>query len=89
MPWKDRASLFSKKGDSSGQGEADGDGTSEMLLGKSNESAISLGDKSGEKSSKGSLGFGFRRKSKKVDKAPSESSWIASETGDESVAEDT
>ncbi|EGD91178.1 hypothetical protein H112_00976 [Trichophyton rubrum D6] len=89
MPWKDRASLFSKKGDSPGQGEVDGDGTSEMQLGKSNESAILLSDKSGEKSSKGSLGFGFRRKSKKTDKAPSESSGIASETGDESVFEDT
>ncbi|KAM5452768.1 hypothetical protein MaudCBS49596_003074 [Microsporum audouinii] len=90
MPWKDRGSLFSKKGDSSGQNEIDGDGSSEMQLGKSNESAISLsGDKPGDKTSKGSLGFGFIRKSKKADKAPSESSGIASEAGDESMSEDT
>ncbi|KAF3491267.1 uncharacterized protein GIQ15_00784 [Arthroderma uncinatum] len=90
MPWKDRASLFSKKGDSTGQGDPDGEGNSEIQLGKSNESAISLtlGDKSGDRSSKSSLGFGFIRKSKKVDKAPSESSGIASEAGDESMSED-
>ncbi|KAK2743777.1 hypothetical protein FQN57_004714 [Myotisia sp. PD_48] len=82
MPWKDRAGLFAKKGEPSNQAEMDEDGNNEIHLGKSNESAIST-----SLSGKGSLGFGFIRKAKKADKAPSESS-KASEAGDESIFSD-
>jgi len=84
ISWKDRSGLFSKKGDSSAQGDIDEDAALEV---KSVDIAISA-TASGDKSSKSSLGFGFMRKSKRVDKAASESSGRASETGDEDCPED-
>lgn len=85
VPWKDRSGLFSKKGDGNSQGDIDEDGTSEMNLGKSLDSTISS-TPSADKSAKSSLSFSFMRKSKK-DKAASESSEKASETGDEDTSE--
>lgn len=85
MSWKDRSGLFSKKGDNASQGDVDEDGTSDMLLGKSVDSAVSS-TFSTDKSTKGSLGFSFMRKSKK-ERAPSEYSEKASETGDEEASE--
>ena len=85
MSWKDRSGLFSKKGDTASQGDVDEDGTSEMQLGKSVDSAVSS-TFSADKSTKSSLSFSFMRKSKK-ERAPSESSEKASETGDEEVSE--
>ncbi|PGH06203.1 hypothetical protein AJ79_06591 [Helicocarpus griseus UAMH5409] len=87
--WKDRAGLFSKKADSS---SAQGDNVDEdaaaadSLLGKSVDSLASSAP-SVDKSTKSSLGFGFMRKSKKADKAASECSEKASETGDECFSE--
>lgn len=90
LSWKERAGLFSKKGETSSQGgDIDEAINNESLLGKSLESVISTSNTStGDKSTKSSLGFGFMRKSKKAEKAASESSERASETGDEDVAED-
>ncbi|KAL1953338.1 hypothetical protein VTO42DRAFT_2992 [Malbranchea cinnamomea] len=85
MPWKDRSGLFSKKSDSVSQGDVDGDGTSEMQLGKSIDSTVSS-TFSADKSSKSSLSFSFMRKSKK-DRAASECSEKASETGDDDASE--
>lgn len=87
ISWKDRSGLFSKKGDSSAQGDIDEDAALEVQLGKSVDVAIS-NTPSGDKATKSSLGFGFMRKSKKTDKAASESSGRASETGDEDGPED-
>ena len=77
--WKDRSGLFSKKGDSS-QGDIDEDRNSEAQLGKSVDSTISS-TPSADRSTR-SLSF-FSRKSKKSDKAASETSERISETGDE------
>jgi len=85
LSWKDRSSLFSKKGDSS-QGDIDEDAASETQLGKSVDSVASS-TFSIDKSSKSSLGF-FTRKSKKSDKTTSESSEKAIETGDEETPEE-
>lgn len=87
MPWKDRSGLFSKKGDST---EADEDNMPhEVQLGKSHESSVSSAPSADKSSKSSSLGFGFIRKSKKADKAPSECSGReASEAGDESMSED-
>jgi hypothetical protein len=87
ISWKDRSGLFSKKGDPSVQGDIDEDVVPEAQFGRIADSAIST-TAVGDKSSKGSLGFGFMRKSKKVDKAASESSGRASEAGDEEALED-
>jgi hypothetical protein len=73
--------LFSKKGD------IDEDVVPEGQFGRIADTAISTAA-AGDKSSKASLGFGFMRKSKKVDKAASESSGRASEAGDEEALED-
>ncbi|KAL2006556.1 hypothetical protein VTN00DRAFT_9224 [Thermoascus crustaceus] len=86
LSWKDRAGLFSKKGDSSQGDNIDEDTASETQLGKSVDSVASS-TFSIEKSSKSSLGF-FSRKSKKSDKTTSESSERASETGDEEMSEE-
>lgn len=77
--WKDRSSLFSKKGDFS-QGDIDEEGQGEGQLGKSVDSTVSS-TPSADKSMRSSLGF-FSRKSKKTDKAPSEPNERASDTGD-------
>lgn len=87
LSWKERAGLFSKKGDTSSQGDIDEAMGNESQLGKSFESVVS-NTSTGDKSTKSSLGFGFMRKSKKAEKAASESSERASETGDEETAED-
>ncbi|PGH28153.1 hypothetical protein AJ80_00043 [Polytolypa hystricis UAMH7299] len=81
LSWKDRSSLFSKKGDSSNQVDIDEDSAADSPLGKSFDSVISS-TPSADKSTKSSLGFSFMRKSKKADKSASESE-RASETGDE------
>jgi hypothetical protein len=86
MPWKDRAGLFSKKGDAASQGDIDEDGGTEIHLGKSFESAVSSTPSADKPPSKGSLSFSFMRKSRK-DKAASECSEKASETGDEENSE--
>lgn len=84
--WKERSGLFSKKGDSS-QGDIDEDASSEAQLAKSIDSTVSSADRS----TRSSLGF-FSRKSKKSDKAASETSErpseLASETGDDEIAEE-
>jgi hypothetical protein len=85
MPWKDRAGLFSKKGDAASQGDIDEDGGTEIHLGKSYDSTVSSTPSADKPSSKGSLSFSFMRKSRR-DKAASECSEKASETGDESEA---
>lgn len=77
--WKDRAGLFSKKGDSS-QGDIDEDRASEAQLAKSVDSTVSSAP-SADRSIR-SLNF-FSRRSKKSDKAASETSELASEAGDE------
>ncbi|EAW07373.1 Fibronectin type III domain protein [Aspergillus clavatus NRRL 1] len=88
--WKDRSGFFSKKGDSS-QGDIDEDANSEAQLAKSIDSTISSVP-SVDRSTRSSLGF-FSRKSKKSDKAASETSErpseLASEMGDEELPEDT
>ncbi|KAK2784923.1 hypothetical protein FQN53_008109 [Emmonsiellopsis sp. PD_33] len=84
IPWKDRASLFSKKGDTSVQGDIDEDAAAaDALLGRSVESVVSSAPSADKSTKSSSLGFGFMRKSKKTDKAASECSEKASETGDE------
>jgi hypothetical protein len=87
--WKERSGLFSKKGDSS-QGDIDEDGSSEAQLAKSIDSTVSSAP-SADRSTRSSLGF-FSRKSKKSDKAASETSErpseLASETGDDEIAEE-
>ncbi|RMZ40117.1 hypothetical protein AFCA_003461 [Aspergillus flavus] len=87
--WKDRSGLFSKKGDTS-QGDIEEDGNSESLLAKSVDSTVSSAP-SADRSTRSSLGF-FSRKSKKADKAASETSERpseqASETGGEEHSED-
>ncbi|KAL4895724.1 hypothetical protein BDV59DRAFT_199711 [Aspergillus ambiguus] len=91
--WKDRSGLFSKKSDTS-QGDIDEDGAVEAQLAKSVDSAASS-IPSAEKSSRTSLGF-FSRKSRKSDKAASETSErpseraseIASEIGDDEIPEE-
>ncbi|KAJ5819306.1 hypothetical protein N7474_004897 [Penicillium riverlandense] len=83
--WKDRSGFFSKKGESSQQGDIDEDGASEAQLGKSVDSTVSSVP-SADKSTRSSLGF-FSRKSRKSDKA-SETSELASETGDEEIPEE-
>ncbi|EAS32218.3 fibronectin type III domain-containing protein [Coccidioides immitis RS] len=87
MPWKDRASLFSKRGDSATQVDVEDDGTSEIQLGKSIDSAVSS-TPSVEKSSKSGFNLSFRRKLKKSERATGESSERASENGDDDVFED-
>lgn len=86
--WKERSGLFSKKGDSS-QGDID-DTSSEAQLAKSIDSTVSSAP-SADRSTRSSLGF-FSRKSKKSDKAASETSErpseLASETGDDEIAEE-
>lgn len=77
--WKDRAGIFSKKGDSS-QGDIDEDRASEAQLGKSVDSTASSAP-SADRSIR-SLNI-FSRRSKKPDQAPSETSELASEAGDE------
>jgi hypothetical protein len=81
--------LFSKKGDPS-QGDIDEDGNGESQLAKSMDSAVSSAP-SVDRSTRSSLGF-FSRKSKKSDKAPSDTSERpseqASEIGGEEHAED-
>lgn len=81
--WKDRSGLFSKKSDL-GDGE---DGGSETQLGKSLDSNTSS-TPSVDKSSKSGLGF-FGRKSRRTDRAASESSERASEAGDEDLSEES
>lgn len=88
LSWKERAGLFSKKGDASSQGDIDEVIGNESQLGKSFESVVSSNTSTGDKSTKSSLGFGFMRKSRKADKTTSESSERASETGDEETADD-
>ncbi|KAA8651622.1 hypothetical protein EYZ11_004884 [Aspergillus tanneri] len=91
--WKDRSGLFFKKGDAT-QGDIDEDGNAESLLAKSVDSTISSAP-SADKSTRSSLGF-FSRKSRKSDKAASETSeWVseraserASEIGDEEIPEE-
>ncbi|PKX93867.1 Fibronectin type III domain protein [Aspergillus novofumigatus IBT 16806] len=87
--WKERSGLFSKKGDSS-QGDIDEDASSEAQLAKSIDSTVSSAP-SADRSTRSSLGF-FSRKSKKSDKAASETSErpseLASETGDDEIAEE-
>ncbi|KMU72118.1 hypothetical protein CISG_00427 [Coccidioides immitis RMSCC 3703] len=87
MPWKDRASLFSKRGDSATQVDVEDDGTSEIQLGKSIDSAVSS-TPSVEKSSKSGFNLSFRRKLKKSERATGESGERASENGDDDVFED-
>lgn len=78
--------LVFEKGDSS-QGDIDEDASSEAQLAKSIDSTVSSADRS----TRSSLGF-FSRKSKKSDKAASETSErpseLASETGDDEIAEE-
>lgn len=88
LSWKERAGLFSKKGETSSQGDIDESNGNELQLGKSFESVVSSNTSAGDKSTRSSLGFGFMRKSRKADKTTSESSERASETGDEETAED-
>ncbi|KAK2768326.1 hypothetical protein FQN54_000179 [Arachnomyces sp. PD_36] len=88
LSWKERAGLFSKKGDTSSQGDIDEVFGNESQLGKSFESVVSSNTSTGDKSTKSSLGFGFMRKSKKADKTASESSERASETGDEETGDE-
>ncbi|KAE8386004.1 hypothetical protein BDV23DRAFT_9577 [Aspergillus alliaceus] len=87
--WKDRSGLFSKKGDPS-QGDIDEDGNGESQLAMSVDSTISSAP-SVDRSTRSSLGF-FSRKSKKPEKAPSETgerpSEQASEAGGEEHSED-
>ncbi|RDW90067.1 Fibronectin type III domain protein [Aspergillus mulundensis] len=82
--WKDRSGLFSKKGDSS-QGDNDEDGDGEGQLAKSIDSTVSSAP------SRSSLSF-FSRKSKKSDKAASETSERPSERvsefGDDEIPEE-
>ncbi|KAJ5767353.1 uncharacterized protein N7511_004969 [Penicillium nucicola] len=82
--WKDRSGFFSKKADSA-QGDLDGDAAAEAQLGKSIDSTASS-IPSGDRSTRSSLGF-FSRKSRRSDKA-SETSELASETGDEEIPEE-
>ncbi|KAI1989179.1 hypothetical protein LOZ53_003678 [Ophidiomyces ophidiicola] len=86
MPWKDRASLFSKKGEAAGQADVDDDGANEAQLGKSVDSAAS-NTPSVEKLNKSGFNLSFRRKSKKPDKT-SEYNEKMSEAGDEDVFEE-
>lgn len=81
--WKDRAGLFSRKGEPS-QGDIEEDLVSEAQLGKSVDSTVSSVP-SADRSTRSSLGF-FSRKSRKSDKA-SETSELASEVGDEEIPE--
>lgn len=83
--WKDRASLFSKKGESS-HGDIDEDRASEIQLGKSVDSTASSAP-SADRSIR-SLNI-FSRKSKRSDKAASETSELASEAGDEDTPVET
>ncbi|KAL4787464.1 hypothetical protein BJX76DRAFT_354176 [Aspergillus varians] len=87
--WKDRSGFFSKKGDSS-QGDIDEDGDSEVHLAKSIDSTVSSAP-SADRLSRSSLGF-FSRKSKKSDKAASETSERPSERhsefGDDEIPEE-
>jgi hypothetical protein len=82
--WKDRSGLFSRKSDAS-QGDADEEGDSEAQLGKSIDSTVSSAP------SRSSLSF-FSRKSKKSDKAASETSERPSERvseyGDDEIPEE-
>lgn len=82
--WKDRSGLFSKKGDAS-QGDIDEDGDGEVHLAKSIDSTLSSAP------SRSSLSF-FSRKSKKSDKAASETSERPSERhsefGDDEIPEE-
>ncbi|CEN62872.1 Putative Fibronectin type III domain protein [Aspergillus calidoustus] len=86
--WKDRSNLFFKKGDSSaGDIEEDGD---DSHLAKSIDSTVSS-THSADRLSRSSLNF-FSRKSKKSDKAASETSERpserASEFGDDDIPEE-
>ncbi|KAL4880148.1 hypothetical protein BJY04DRAFT_191788 [Aspergillus karnatakaensis] len=87
--WKDRSGLFSKKTDSS-QGDIDEDAESEAQLAKSIDSTLSSAP-SGDRLSRSSLSF-FSRKSKKSDKAASETSERPSERvsefGDDEIPEE-
>ncbi|KAF7586274.1 hypothetical protein BBP40_009170 [Aspergillus hancockii] len=83
--WKDRSGLFFKKGDPS-QGDIDEDGNGESQLAKSMDSTVSSAP-SVDRSTRSSLGF-FSRKSKKSDKAPSETSERPSEQASEIGGED-
>lgn len=92
--WKDRSGLFSKKSDNTSQGDIDEDGTVEAQLAKSVDSTISSAP-SADKSTRSSLGF-FSRKSRKSDKAASETSErpseraseLASDFGDDEIPEE-
>ncbi|WEW54804.1 hypothetical protein PRK78_000229 [Emydomyces testavorans] len=87
IPWKDRAGLFSKKGDFATQAEPDDDGISEIQLGKPVDSSLSS-TACTEKSSKSGFNLSFRRKPKKSERTTtSESSEKASETGDDDAFE--
>ncbi|PGH35345.1 hypothetical protein GX50_01809 [[Emmonsia] crescens] len=91
ISWKDRAGLFSKKGgdpSTLAQGDnIDEDAVAaESLLGKSVDSLASSVPSADKSTKSSSLGFGFMRKSKK-EKATSECSEKASETGDEELSE--
>lgn len=81
--WKDRAGLFSRKGEPS-QGDIDEEGASDAQLGKSVDSTVSSVP-SADRSTRSSLGF-FSRKSRKSDKI-GETSELASEVGDEEIPE--
>ncbi|KAE8379933.1 hypothetical protein BDV26DRAFT_151154 [Aspergillus bertholletiae] len=83
--WKDRSGLFFKKGDTS-QGDIEEDGNGESLLAKSVDSTVSSAP-SADRSTRSSLGF-FSRKSKKTDKAASETSERPSEQASEAGGED-
>ncbi|KAF9884850.1 hypothetical protein FE257_001193 [Aspergillus nanangensis] len=87
--WKDRSGLFSKKGETP-QGDIDEDGTTEAQLAKSVDSTVSSAP-SADKSTRSSLGF-FSRKSRRSDKALSETSERpserASELGDDEIPEE-
>ncbi|KAL4917856.1 hypothetical protein BDW62DRAFT_201408 [Aspergillus aurantiobrunneus] len=87
--WKDRSGFFSKKGESS-QGDIDDDGDSEVQLAKSIDSTVSSAP-SADRLSRSSLNF-FSRKSKKSDKAASETSEKPSERisefGDDEIPEE-
>ncbi|KAL4751112.1 hypothetical protein BDW72DRAFT_174421 [Aspergillus terricola var. indicus] len=82
--WKDRSGLFSRKSDAS-QGDVDEEGDSEAQLAKSIDSTVSSAP------SRSSLSF-FSRKSKKSDKAASETSERPSERvseyGDDEIPEE-
>ena len=81
VPWsKDRSSLFSKRnGEPSTPGEIDEDGSSEGQLTKTVDSVSSTPQH--EKGNRGSISWpNLMRKSKKGDKATTESGWGASET---------